>query len=60
MLEGVSGDEQPQPQTCQACGGDGVTDHVEHTVEIDKDGNQIPVEHRWMGPCGTCNGSGIS
>lgn len=55
MLGSVSGDEQPK---CQACQGYGVTEHEEHTVETDKDGNQIPVVRRWTGACSTCHGSG--
>jgi hypothetical protein len=52
----MSGDAQPQP--CQACKGLRVTEHEEHTVETDKDGNQQPVVRRWTGPCTTCHGSG--
>ncbi|WP_165854447.1 hypothetical protein [Streptomyces sp. V2] len=47
-------------QPCSACGGTGLTEHVEHTVEIDENGNQKPVERRWTGPCGRCSGSGKS
>ncbi|MEV6758449.1 hypothetical protein [Streptomyces sp. NPDC051214] len=50
----------PSVQPCPACGGDRVTEHSEHTWEPDKDGNLLPVERRWTGPCSTCNGSGIS
>lgn len=57
MLGSVSGDEQSK---CQACQGYGVTEHEEHTVETDKDGNQTPVVRRWTGPCNTCHGSGQS
>lgn len=52
----MSGDAQPQP--CQACHGDRVTEHEEHTVETDENGHQKPVVRRWTGPCTTCHGSG--
>lgn len=60
MLGSVSGTEQPQPpQFCQACQGYGVTEHEEHTVETDTNGQQAPVVRRWTGPCTTCHGSGL-
>ncbi|MFH8369293.1 hypothetical protein [Streptomyces sp. NPDC018031] len=46
-------------QPCTACGGDRVTEHTEHTLELDEHGNQVPVTRTWTGPCGTCHGSGI-
>ncbi|MFH8492156.1 hypothetical protein [Streptomyces longisporoflavus] len=52
----MSGDQQPQP--CPACNGDGVTEHVSHSVETDEDGNLLPVEHRWTGQCTSCSGTG--
>ncbi|MEW2625645.1 hypothetical protein [Streptomyces sp. NPDC048106] len=45
-------------QPCGACGGSGLTEHTEHTVEIDKDGNQVPATRSWTGACGACHGSG--
>lgn len=45
---------------CSACNGSGLTEHVEHSVETDENGNQKPVERRWTGSCNTCHGSGIS
>ncbi|MEU3032735.1 hypothetical protein ACPCBC_32940 [Streptomyces incarnatus] len=45
-------------QPCGARGGGGPTRHTEHTVELDKDGSQVPVTRSWTGPCGTCHGSG--
>ncbi|WP_394436219.1 hypothetical protein [Streptomyces sp. SGAir0957] len=45
-------------EPCKACSGRGVTEHEQHTVEIDKDGKQVPVVRRWTGPCDTCHGSG--
>jgi hypothetical protein len=44
-------------EPCPACQGSGLTEHTEHTVETDKDGNQVPVERHWTGPCNTCHGS---
>ncbi|MFJ2774291.1 hypothetical protein [Streptomyces sp. NPDC087300] len=52
----MSGDEPPK---CQACQGYCVTEPEQHTVEIDKDGNQIPVVRRWTGPSTTCHGTGL-
>ena len=50
----------PSEQPCGACSGTGVTEHTEHSVETDKDGNQKPVSRSWTGPCSTCHGSGSS
>lgn len=50
----------PSEQPCGACSGTGVTEHTEHSVETDKDGNQKPVSRSWTGPCSQCHGSGIS
>ncbi|MFJ4624176.1 hypothetical protein [Streptomyces sp. NPDC088812] len=47
-------------ERCSACGGSSLTEHQEHTVETDKDGNQTPVTRRWTGACSQCHGSGIS
>ncbi|WP_320775835.1 hypothetical protein [Streptomyces sp. CRN 30] len=49
-------DEQP----CGACEGTGVTEHTLHTVELDEDGNQVPVDRSWTGPCSACHGTGVS
>ncbi|WP_333767280.1 hypothetical protein [Streptomyces sp. IBSBF 2435] len=46
------------PQRCAACGGSGVTEHAEHTVQTGPDGTQTPVVRSWTGSCGTCHGSG--
>ncbi|MGW2228181.1 hypothetical protein [Streptomyces formicae] len=45
-------------EPCPACNGTGLTEHEEHTVELDENGNQKPVVHRWTGACNTCHGSG--
>ncbi|GAA1283541.1 hypothetical protein [Streptomyces javensis] len=46
--------------TCPACNGARVTEHTEHTVETDENGQQKPVTRTWTGPCGTCNGTGTT
>ncbi|WP_178880230.1 hypothetical protein [Streptomyces acidiscabies] len=51
--------DQDQPP-CNACGGSGLTEHEQHTVETDENGNQKPVVHRFTGACGRCGGTGKS
>jgi hypothetical protein len=48
----------PQIITCPACGGARGTEKVQHTVETDSQGNQVPREHRYWSPCTYCSGSG--
>ncbi|MER5495255.1 hypothetical protein ACSMX9_15680 [Streptomyces sp. LE64] len=47
-------------ETCPACGGTGLTEHEQHTVETDEEGSQTPLVRRWTGACGTCTGTGQS
>ncbi|MFD6181830.1 hypothetical protein [Streptomyces goshikiensis] len=48
-----------EERPCQPCGGLRVTEHTEHTVETDENGNQRPVIRQWTGLCGACGGSGV-
>ncbi|MGW4270765.1 hypothetical protein ACWEGQ_00005 [Streptomyces seoulensis] len=50
----------PEPQPCGACNGTGLTEHTEHSVKTDQDGNQTPVTRTWTGACSQCHGSGTS
>jgi RecJ-like exonuclease len=45
-------------QTCYRCGGAGVVEKQEYTVELDANGNQVPKHHSYLGPCDACGGSG--
>ncbi|WP_186767972.1 hypothetical protein [Streptomyces qinzhouensis] len=47
-------------QPCTACGGTGLTEHEQHTIELDENDRQKPVVHRWTGACNRCSGSGTS
>ncbi|MDT3400441.1 hypothetical protein RKE29_28180 [Streptomyces sp. B1866] len=49
----------PEDQACPGCGGTGLTDHTEHSVETDEDGQQKPVVRSWIGSCSVCNGTGV-
>jgi DnaJ-class molecular chaperone len=49
----------PQQQTCPVCAGNRGTEKVEHTVEIDSNGNQVPKVNRSWSPCSMCGGSGL-
>lgn len=48
-----------EPQVCPACGGQRVTEKIEHTVELDANGNQVPKVNRYLSPCGRCGGAGV-
>ncbi|MFJ4584032.1 hypothetical protein [Streptomyces echinatus] len=50
----------PGEQPCGACNGSGLTEHTEHSVEVDKDGVQQHVTRSWTGACSQCHGSGTS
>lgn len=43
---------------CSKCGGQGVTDREEHTVELDEHGNQVPVIRHSTQQCDMCGGTG--
>ncbi|MEU5160971.1 hypothetical protein AB0G74_15370 [Streptomyces sp. NPDC020875] len=45
-------------RVCTACGGSGLTEHELHTIDLDENGHQNPVTHRWTGACSGCAGAG--
>ncbi|MFC4518192.1 hypothetical protein [Streptomyces ehimensis] len=47
-----------QEQQCDACKGDGLTEKEQHSVELDENGNQVAVAHRFVSSCTHCGGSG--
>ncbi|GAA2827138.1 hypothetical protein GCM10010441_59450 [Kitasatospora paracochleata] len=46
-------------QQCPACGGTGVTERTDHTMELDADGKQVPTVHRYTAQCSTCGGTRV-
>ncbi len=53
-----NGNGEDQQQVCGVCQGQGVTTHIRYTQETNEKGEQVPVTQTWMGPCGSCTGSG--
>lgn len=47
-----------QEQTCNGCGGTGMTDKIVYEIELDENGNQKAVARHIMTPCSRCGGSG--
>lgn len=45
-------------QPCPRCGGAGVTEKVEQTVERDENGNMVPKRHSYISQCTHCGGKG--
>ncbi|MBO0657340.1 MULTISPECIES: hypothetical protein [Streptomyces] len=43
---------------CGACNGDAVTEKEQHSVELDENGNQVAVTHRFVSACSHCSGTG--
>ncbi len=44
---------------CPACGGQRVTEKVEHGVETDPQGRQVPTQRRVTTACSLCGGAGV-
>lgn len=45
-------------QLCSACGGNGMTEKVEYTYELDANGSRVAVRHSYLSACNSCGGSG--
>lgn len=48
----------PRIVPCSSCAGAKGTEKTQHTVEVDAQGNQVAVEHRYWSPCNGCGGAG--
>lgn len=48
-----------QQALCPACGGRGVTEKREHTVDRNETGEQVPCVRNYISPCTMCGGSRV-
>lgn len=46
-------------QPCPACQGLRVTEHTTVEIDLDENGNQVPVTRTYTAQCNTCHGSGV-
>ncbi len=47
-----------QERDCDACGGTGLTDKTQHTVDLDENGHQVHVQRSFVSSCTHCSGAG--
>lgn len=45
-------------QMCPRCAGAGVTEQTRHSVDLDENGNMVPKQESFLGPCGHYGGKG--